>query len=104
MSWSSAGRGIKPVFVDGRELGRDALATQQSLVRAPDAIADLEPRAARAELLDGAGQVAADHVGEGQRHRDEPRSEVEVDRVQRDRVHLDEHLPGPGSGRATRRP
>ena len=90
------GRGIEPCFIDGGEFRRDSLAAQQPLVRAPDAIAFLKPRSARSRFLDRARHVAADDVRKRERHGDHPRPNVEVDRVQGDRVNPHEHLSGAG--------
>src|SRR5262249_50091449 len=60
---------------------------------APDPIPDPEPGALRPNLLDRPGEAAGNHVREGQGHRDQPRPDVEVNRVERGRVDPDEHLP-----------
>ena len=88
------GRRIEPFFVDDGILRRDSLATEQPLVRTPDPIPDLEPRALRAHFLDRAGQVTGDHVGERQRRRDHSRPDVEIDRIERSGPDPHQHLPG----------
>ena len=93
------GGGIKPFLADGRVLGGDPLAAQYSLVRPPDAVADLEPLATRANAFDRTCQVAADDVRKSQRERHKPRANVKIDRVERNRVNLYEHLVRPRLGR-----
>src|SRR5205823_1944639 len=81
-------------------LGQGPLPAEQPLIRAPHAVAGAVVLDAEADRLERAGQVTAGDARFGQGHVDYPRSDVEVDRVQRGRLDADEHLAlaRPGRG------
>ena len=89
---TSSGMRIEPLLFDGRELGESALAAQQALVAAPDAVPRLQPLDVRANRVDNAGQIATEDERLGQFHGDGAGTNVRVDGIDRHGLDLDKHL------------
>ena len=85
-------RRVEPMLIDRAVFGERSLAAQESLVRAPDAVADFESFRLRAGGLDRAGQIAADNERLGQFPIVGAVAEIGVDRVDRDSAGADEDL------------
>lgn len=92
------GDGVGPGFVDGDLFGESTLASEQTLVAAPDAVADAELFDLDAGGFDDTGEVAADDEGLGQFHGDQAGADVGIDRVQGDGVDADADLGGANGG------
>ncbi len=95
----AVGNGIEPALVDRGILGKCALPAEESLVAAPHAVADFESLRVWAELLDDAGQVAADDERQRDTHLDRAGADVRIDRVECGGLYAHQHLAAGGLGR-----
>ena len=87
---------IQPAFIDSGELRAGALPAQEPLVRAPYPHPRLEPIYFGPNRHHLARQITADDKGKPQGHRDRPRPNIGIDRIDRGGPHPHERLPGTG--------
>ena len=78
----AVGSRVEPVFIDDGVFREGALATEESLVGAPNAIADFEASGFRADGFGGAGEIATDDEGRGELDVKKAGPHVGIDGVQ----------------------
>ena len=83
-------RSIKPHRIDDGLLGKRSLTPHQTLIGTPDALADSPIPHMRSDLNDSARKIRADHIRVRQRPKVSPIANISVDRIDRDRVNLDQ--------------
>ena len=91
--------GVQEALVHAGIFSERSLSAQQSLVRAPNSIADLEAADASSHVIDGASQIAAGNERLGERHRHDAGANVGVDRIDGDSVHAHADLASSRRGR-----
>src|ERR1043166_5137455 len=91
-------RWVEPIFMDGRVFCKSALAAEQSLVGAPDAIAYFASLDVWPDLLDSSGQIAAGNEWLGQGHVDGAGADVGIDGIHGGGADAHENLAGAGLG------
>lgn len=89
----SFGQRIEQRLVNGQQLGERSLAAIVALVVAPDAVSRLEERDAVTHFDHRTGHVPADDERQRQIDLVCAATDVGVDRIDRHRRHLHEHLP-----------
>ena len=86
------GNGIQPLFFNGRELGKGALAAQEALVASPHTVPRLQPLDLGANRVDNAGQITTQNERLGQFHRHGARTNIRVNGIDRHCLDLDKDL------------
>ena len=92
-------RRIGPRLIDRNLLRERSLPPKQSLVAPPDTVALPEMRHLGPDRLHDPGEITADDKRQRDRHRDQTRADVGVNRVHRNRLDPHAYLPALHSGR-----